>query len=88
MGISENMKALLNEAEEGKAIEIDTKAAMMQLALAMDALGLDPQDEDAQEGFIHFLKQMATNKATLKRAFSNFSAAKAAKAVKAAKATV
>lgn len=88
MSVADRMNRLLSEEDEKKPVEIDVKPALMQLALAMDALGLDTKDEDAQEAFIHFLKQMASNKATLKRTLSNYTAAKAAKAVKTAKAAV
>jgi hypothetical protein len=80
------MKSLLSEAEE--SVEIEMKAALPQLILAMDAMGLDPQNDEHQEQFVAMLKKLVTNKSKLMSAMKMFSASKAKKALKAAKASV
>jgi hypothetical protein len=79
------MNAIL-ESEE--ALEPNLKAILPQLALAMDAAGMDPSNEEHQDQFVTLLKKLATNKAALKKAMRTFTASKAMKAVKAAKAAI
>lgn len=86
MSVADRMKNILGEAEE--SVEIEMKAALPQLVLAMDAMGLDPQDEAHQEQFVALLKKLITNKSKLMAAMKMFSASKAKKAVKAAKSTL
>jgi hypothetical protein len=87
MTIADKMQNLLSEAEEGS--DLDMKKVIPQLALAMEAMGLDPADEAHQKQFIALLKQAAgSKKAALMKALKSFSGAKASKALKAAKASV
>ena len=87
MAIADKMQILLSEAEEGG--EMDMKKVLPQLALAMEAMGMDPADEEHQQKFIAVLKMLAgPKKAALMKALKSFSGAKASKALKAAKASV
>lgn len=86
MSVVERMQNLLSEAEEG--MDMDMKKVLPQLVLAMDAMGMDPADEEHQKQFIGMLKKIVSNKAGLMKAMKGFSASKATKALKAAKAAV
>jgi hypothetical protein len=87
MTIADKMQNLLSEAEEGG--DMDMKKVLPQLVLAMEAMGMDPADEEHQKQFIGVLKALVgPKKAALMKAMKSFSGAKASKALKAAKASV
>lgn len=93
--VTVQMKALLGEDTVGEQeemdaeVEVNMKALAPQLILAMQAMGLDPGDEDHLEAFMKTLKVMATSKANiLKVALRRWTGAKAKAAVKVAKATL
>ena len=93
--VSAQMKALLGEDTVGEQeemdgeVEVNMKALAPQLILAMQAMGLDPGDEEHLDAFMKTLKVMATSKANiLKVALRRWTGAKAKQAVKIAKATV
>lgn len=89
MSVYERMQSILEEAEMGaEGAELDMKAALPQLVLAMDAMGLDPKSEDDQAKFFALLKKMVSSKASLMKAMRTFSAGKARTAVKAARSTL
>lgn len=93
--VTSQMKALLGEDTVGEQeemdaeVEVDMKALAPQLILAMQALGLDPGEEEHIDSFMKTLKVMSTSKANLmKVALRRWTGAKAAKAVKLAKSTL
>jgi hypothetical protein len=93
--VTVQMKALLGEDTVGEQeemdaeVEVNMKALAPQLILAMQAMGLDPGDEDHLDAFMKTLKVMATSKANiLKVALRRWTGAKAKAAVKVAKATL
>lgn len=87
MNITEKMQSLISEAEEG-SMDVEMKAVLPQLVLAMQAMGMDPHDEEHQDKFIGMLKKLATNKAALMRSMKMFTGMKAKKAIKTARETV
>lgn len=93
--VTAQMKALLGEDTVGEQeemdaeVEVNMKALAPQLILAMQAMGMDPGNEEHLDAFLKTLKVMATSKANiLKVALRRWTGAKAAKAVKVAKATL
>lgn len=87
--IRNKMMALMSETDEGEKPEANMKLVIAQLVLAMQAVGLDPSDEDQLDQFMKMLKTLATTKATMvKTAIKNWSGAKASKALRLAKKSV
>lgn len=93
--VTVQMKALLGEDTVGEQeemdaeVEVNMKALAPQLVLAMQAMGLDPGDEEHLDAFLKTLKVMATSKANiLKVALRRWTGAKAKAAVKVAKASL
>lgn len=84
MSVSNQMKALLEESEE-----MDLSAIIPQLVLGMEAMGLDPSEEDGQKKFVQILKLLSgSKKAALISGMKKFTSSKAKGALKAAKASV
>lgn len=80
-----NIKDWVKGAESETAA-LNTKAVIAQLVLAMQAVGLDPADEEQLDQFMKLLKTLATNKAQMvKAAIKNWSGAKASRALRVAK---
>lgn len=83
-----NIKDWVKTAEAEDS-ELDTKAVIAQLVLAMQAVGLDPSDEDQLNQFMKLLKTLATSKAQMvKTAIKNWTGAKAGRALRIAKKAV
>lgn len=69
--------------------ELEMRKVMSQLAVAMHGLGMDPQDEAAQDKFVALMKKLAANPSGMKRMLMKHSGASASmKALKAAKAAL
>lgn len=90
MTIRTRMTALLGETEAAaEQADLDTKAVIAQLVLAMQAVGLDPNDDDQLDQFMKLLKTLATTKSQMvKTAIRNWSSAKAGRALRTAKKAV
>lgn len=86
--IRSQMQALLDENSE-EQIDLNAKQVVAQLVLAMQAVGLDPKDDEQLDQFMKLLKTLATTKAQMvKSSIKNWSGAKASKAFRAAKKAV
>ena len=68
--------------------EMDMRKVMAQLAMAMHALGMDPQDEDAQDKFVALLKKLGASPTTKNLLAKHAGKGASAKAMKAAKAAI
>lgn len=93
--LRKRMEALVStpsrhEAEEGaEPMEVDMKALAPQLALAMQSMGLEMDNDEHLDTFLKTLKTMATTKSSLlKQAIRRWNPGRATKAVKTAKASL
>lgn len=89
--VRNRMEGLLAEFDEpaSEQAEMNTKAVIAQLVLAMQAVGLDPSDEDQLDQFMKLLKTLATTKSQMvKTAIKQWTGAKASRALRIAKKAV
>jgi hypothetical protein len=86
------MTALLGENEaptEESPSLVSFKPLVQQLVVAMQAIGLNPDEDDNVDVFLKMLKTLSTSKAQMLRAaLKNRSGAKASRALRVAKKAV